>query len=217
MLADLKIKNSENFSSKKKKSNCFTEEEIKPKQSTELLQRNFDTSSCSSLSARLLSFKHEKEFTENTVKKRQWYLENQRDKVPDISCISKQEIRPHKKVDSKHLLGKSVRYCTEISFFNTIHVPMQLWKTTKAFVALKFAENMTREKFTYTYSNTVRQNTKNPEVWKKICTKVLTVYWENGANYVQYQCKYRANTLMLKKRYTFLYLKSMELHEHSKN
>lgn len=35
---------------------------------------------------------------------------------------------------------------------------------------------MTKEKFTYTYSNAVRQNTKNPELQKKKGTKVLTVY-----------------------------------------
>lgn len=70
MLADVNIKNSENFYTEK--SNCFIEEEIKPKLSTELLQRNYNTSSRSYLSLqRLLSFKHEQELTENTVKKRQ--------------------------------------------------------------------------------------------------------------------------------------------------
>lgn len=54
-----------------------------------------------------------------------------------------------------------------------------------------------------------RQNTKNPEVWGKKCTKVLTDYWKNWAIYVQ--CKYGANTLKSKillkstfKKYTFL-------------
>lgn len=27
----------------------------------------------------------------------------------------------------------------------------------------------------------------------------MTVYWKNGANYAQYQCKYGANTYMVKK------------------
>lgn len=77
---------------------------------------------------------------------------------------------------------------------------------------------MTKEKFTYTYRNAVRQSTKNPEFQKKIVLR----FWQSIEKMEQIMLNINANMgqthIWFKKVHTsILKIKSMGLYDYIKN
>lgn len=142
-----------------------------------------------SLSARLLRFKHEQEFTENTVKKKDSDIL----KIKGTNCMISHAL-VKRNMTTQNIRQQTYFWQNQYLFFQHSSLTYATMKDNQNICSIKICWKHDKRKI-HLHVQQHRQNTKNPEVWGKKCTKVLTDYWKNWAIYVQ--CKYGANTYML--------------------